>query len=576
MESTLDNRPVIIPDTETLPEGNGKDLLKTGNVKSFLTIPLFVKDACYGYVGFAECRQARHWAEEDFSILKTIAVIITRVMQSKGLEAELTRAKESAEIATRTKSEFLANMSHEIRTPMNGIIAAADLLVNRNPTGQDAHFLGIIQTSANSLLRIINDILDFSKIEAGKLSLEKMPFQPEEVVHRLGDMFESQASMKGIELAVDLPPDIPAELVGDPFRVQQVLANLVSNAVKFTPEGGRVVRGITESMPVDIKGAAKQVMVIFFVQDTGIGIPKDQFPNLFLPFSQIEGAGTRGHDGTGLGLCICKQLVEMMGGRIWVESTPGQGSTFFFTVRFEQPELEEPSASGKPEEKSTSFRKQLAGLRILLAEDDPINRNLIRAVLEDNDMSVEIVKNGVQAMNALERDRFDLVLMDVQMPELDGLDATRIIREKMKLTDLPIVAITAMAMKGDREKCLDAGMNAYISKPIELDTLLRTLWGLTKSHHRSEHAPNEPPPPPAMAKADLENIEPELQNMTGALEASDPVAVQHHFERIKQLLPVPVAERLRDHLRAYDYSKALSLLSGMITGSTSETENGSP
>ncbi len=567
LESTLDNRPVIIPDTETLPKGDGKDLLKTGRVKSFLTVPLFVKGACYGYVGFSECRRARHWAEEDLAILRTIGVIITRVIESKGLEAELTRAKETAEIATRTKSEFLANMSHEIRTPMNGIIAAADLLMSRKPTGQAAHFLGIIQSSANSLLRIINDILDFSKIEAGKLSLEKLSFRPSEVVQRLGDMFESQASSKNIDMTVNLPESVPGELIGDPFRLQQVLANLVSNAVKFTPEGGRVVRGIKELMPVGKTGGAKQVMVIFYVQDTGIGIPPDQFQNLFHPFSQIEGTGTRSHDGTGLGLCICKQLVEMMGGRIWVESAPGQGSTFYFTVRFERTESGETQAGRQPAKMSISPKKNMAGLRVLLAEDDPTNRNLIRAVLEDDGISVEMVQNGAQALAALQRKPFDLVLMDIQMPKMDGLEATKIIRNEMKL-DLPIVAITALAMQGDEEKCLAAGMNAYISKPIDLDMLFQTLWRLTEP----PDPPGETAAKPAQMKKNLERIIPALEGLSNALEASDPVAVQRHFDQVRQLLPAPVTERLRDYLRDYNYPRALSLLSSVLDKSKNETE----
>jgi signal transduction histidine kinase/CheY-like chemotaxis protein len=567
---TKKNQPVIIPDTEALPEDGGKKLLKTGQVKSFLTVPLFVKKACYGYVGFSECRKARKWAEEDLTILKTVSVIITRVIESKALEMELTRAKDQAEIATRAKSEFLANMSHEIRTPMNGIIAAADLLLNRAPTGQTAHFLEIIRTSANALLRIINDILDFSKIEARKLSLENIPFHPGEVLQRIGDMFESQAAAKHIDLSVELPPDIPGELTGDPLRLQQVLTNLVSNAVKFTPEGGRVVRGIKQLMPVGKTGASKQVMVIFYVRDTGIGIAPDQFSNLFLPFSQIEGTGTRGHDGTGLGLCICKQLVEMMGGRIWVESAPGEGATFYFTIRFERPGTGEAAAVNRGEDLPPE-RQPLQGLRILLAEDDPTNLNLIRAVLEDEGISVTLAANGAQALSALDAEPFDLVLMDVQMPVMDGLEATRIIRRK-KSPHLPIVALTALAMKGDEEKCLAAGMDAYVSKPIDLDTLFQVIRQLTRPVSRPVSGSGISPESRCrLSREDLPRVEPVLRDLSRSLKTSDPVAVAKHFDRAKALLPGPLSTRLHEYIRKYDYGRAQGFLSDIITDAPDET-----
>ena len=446
-------------------------------VKQFLSVPCRYEDAQVGQIGLAN--PGHDFTDDDLRATEVLGSLFALAVYRKRAESELILAKETAEAASRSKSEFLANVSHELRTPINGMFTMLKLAQEAGLAGEQAEYVETAMASGRNLLQVVNDVLDLSRIEAGKIELVESLFFPRELMESVASIFRLQAQDKGLELNCDVADSVDEAYVGDQGRIRQILFNLVGNALKFTKAGS--ISMACAAAGSESNGYARLELA---VRDTGIGIPEDKLDTIFESFEQVDGSYSRRYQGAGLGLGIVKRFSELMHGQVTVESVFGQGSVFTATVRVHK-------VQGRPGQAIRKKAKAKPGpapkaqsnpLRLLLAEDDRINRLAASKLLKKRGYVVDAVENGREVLSALEENGYDCILMDIQMPEMDGLEATAAIRalpEDDPKRDIPIIALTAHAMSGDREKFIEAGMNDYLSKPMDVDALEAMLARVT-------------------------------------------------------------------------------------------------
>jgi len=403
----------------------------------------------------------------EYGVFDRIVGTLLDITDRKNSEEQLHKARKAAEEAALAKSEFLSNMSHEIRTPMNAIMGLTELLLKEDLPPKVGENLKLIQYSADNLLVIINDVLDYSKIEAGKITLEQIDFSLRQVMQNLVDTLQFKAESKGITLLASIDENLPPRLQGDPYRINQIILNLLSNAIKFTAQGTVTLQAkLVTTRPNDAE-------IEISVQDTGIGIPADKLDTIFESFSQAQSSTTRTHGGTGLGLPITKRLIEMQGGQIQVDSEPGRGSTFSFNLVFPLGK----STGSESSNKSHPDKISLLGVKILVAEDNPVNQMLIRQILQNWGVETTLADDGYQVLEEAQAENYDLIFMDLQMPELNGFEATQKLRKlnNPALKEVPIIALTADVMRETKVKVLESGFNDLVTKPFKSDQLLLVI-----------------------------------------------------------------------------------------------------